>query len=309
MFISEERANAEVAMFRPIIAKTQTLGRVEGPYALHSVRFGFVREGSAELFGEFGRRSVRVGDAILVGPNILCGSHPDGKIIYTSVTLDFDYVIDQLFWQHSEMLSDRQEAKELASRLYPEMFQVMRLERSVFCELFPALDELTALSQAHLFRERFNRMQELWFRIADCLTPYVVSTGLTSLDQARQHVRLAIPPVRRFAPIRADVQAAAYLMRDNLAHPWTVGELANEVHLSKSHLSAVFVQTFGKSPMQFLATIRAERMAKYLRETDLPVETVIHLVGWHSRTHAARIFRQLVGMNPSEYRRLRAHLI
>lgn len=296
-------------MFHPILAGTHLLARVEGPYALHSVRFGFVREGSAELFGEFGRRSVGVGDAILVGPNILCGSHPDGKIRYTSVTLDFDYIIDQLFWQYSEILSDRQDAEELAARLYPEMFQVMRLGTPAFCELLPALDELVALSDAHLFRERFNRMQELWFKIADCLTPHVKCSNHTSTNQVRRHVRLAVPPVRRFAPIRADVQAAAYLMRNDPARSWTVGDLAREVHLSKSHLSAVFVQTFGKSPMQFLATIRTERMAKYLRETDLPVETVVHLVGWHSRTHAARIFRQLVGMNPSEYRRLRAHLI
>lgn len=296
-------------MFHPILARTYTLGRPEGPSMLDSVRFGFVREGTTELFGEFGRRSVGVGNAVLVGPNVLCGSHPDGRFSYTAVTLDFDYAIDQLFWQHAEILSDRQDAEELAARLYPDAFQIMHLGESVISEVFPALDELVELSKARLFRERFNRMQELWFKIAGCITPCLASASPAPVRRLRQHIRLASPAVRRFAPIRADVQAAAFLMRSNPSRHWTVGDLASEVHLSRSHLSAVFVQTFGKSPMAYLTTIRAERMAKYLRETDLPVETVLRLVGWHSRAHAARIFRQFVGMNPSEYRRLRAHVL
>ena len=37
----------------------------------------FIRSGSAIIFSEFGRQAVNVGDAILLGPNVLFSSEPE----------------------------------------------------------------------------------------------------------------------------------------------------------------------------------------------------------------------------------------
>jgi hypothetical protein len=37
-----------------------------------------VRDGSAILFSEFGQKPVKIGDVILLGANVLCGSEPEG---------------------------------------------------------------------------------------------------------------------------------------------------------------------------------------------------------------------------------------
>jgi len=58
-------------------------------------------------------------------------------------------------------------------------------------------------------------------------------------------VRLIEPPARRFALIRADVQAAAYLLRSGPGRRWTLSDLALKVHMSSSHLSSVFTETYG----------------------------------------------------------------
>jgi AraC-like DNA-binding protein len=76
------------------------------------------------------------------------------------------------------------------------------------------------------------------------------------------------------------------------------------VHLSPSQLGRVFVDAYGKSPMTYLMTLRAERLARLLRETDLPIEEAMREVGWRSRGHAARLFRQAVGVTPTQYRQL-----
>ncbi|MFB9777512.1 helix-turn-helix domain-containing protein [Brevibacterium otitidis] len=49
-------------------------------------------------------------------------------------------------------------------------------------------------------------------------------------------------------------------------------------------------------PMTYLTTLCAEHLARLLRETDLSVEQAMAQVGWHSRGHAARLFRQAVGV-------------
>lgn len=45
-------------------------------------------------------------------------------------------------------------------------------------------------------------------------------------------------------------------------------------------------------------------MARLLRDTDLTVEQAAREVGWSSRNHAARLFRQCLGIGPGRYRKL-----
>ena len=80
--------------------------------------------------------------------------------------------------------------------------------------------------------------------------------------------------------------------------------LADRIHMSVSQLVRVFTEAYGKTPLAFLTMIRAEELAKLLRDTDVPIEAAMRQVGWHSRGHAAQLFRQYVGITPVEYRRL-----
>ena len=85
---------------------------------------------------------------------------------------------------------------------------------------------------------------------------------------------------------------------------WTLDALADQVHLSPSQLGRVFTEAYGKTPSAFLTMVRAEKLARLLRETDLPVTDAMGQVGWYSRSHATDLFRQYVGVSPGQYRRL-----
>lgn len=296
-------------MFQPIRANHYRLTHAAGPSVFNCIKLIFVREGSAQVFGEFKRFSVSSSDVALLGPNLLHGMVPDGFVSYSVVMLDVDFLIDQIFWRFSAYLSDRLDAAGFAGKLYPQLVQRLSLGGDTFDRLLALLDELVELSTPDRFAERFNRIQALWFAIADLLSPHVVTARPETFSGVQKHVRTAVPATRRFAPLRADVQAAAYLLRSEPARAWTLQELAAAVHLSKSQLQAVFAKEMGKTPIEYLRMVRVERMARYLRESDLSVETLARLVGWCSRAHAASMFRQLLGMSPSEYRRLRAHLL
>lgn len=276
------------------------------PVAYDCVKFIIVRDGSAFLFSEFGQQPVKAGDVVMLGANVLCGSEPEGHITVTTIYADTDFLLDQLRWQYAAFLDDRLDAQGFAETIYTEPAQILRLGEDRAGMLMPWLDEMVRLSVNEHPVRHFLRMQALWFQIAYVIAPFIKVSPVRLSPSQRAHIRPTLPRDRRFAPLRADVRRAATLLRENPARRWTLDELAAEVHLSPSRLSSVFVEAYGKTPLAFLTMIRAEQLAKYLRETDLTVTAAMQRVGWHSRSHASRLFRQYVGLTPGDYRRLRA---
>lgn len=302
MALSDTRGDNE--RFTPIIARTRSVRQPIAPIAYDCVKLIFVRHGSAILLSEFGEKHVRVGDAIALGANTLCGSEPEDLITVTTLYLDRDFVIDQVFWQYAAVLSDRLDARDFADDLYSEPAQVLRLGEDRAGMLTPWLDELVALSIDGPSPQRFYRLQALLFAVLDVIIPYIATTPVRQTPTQRKATDPGTPRHRHFTPLRAEAREAAELLREAPAQRWTLPDLAEAAHLSPSQLGRVFVDAYGKTPMTYLATLRAERLARLLRETDLPIEVAMREVGWNSRGHAARMFRQRVGTTPSRYRQI-----
>lgn len=284
--------------YAPILARSRTINRPVAPLAYDCVNLIFVRSGSAIVFSEFGERPANVGDVVLLGANVLCGSEPEGHVTVTTIHLDIDYVIDQVFWQHAGLLQDRLDAQGFAKMVYSEPAQILRLGEDRAGLLVPWLDELVALSLDGGFVRNFYRMQALWLNIAHVIAPFVkVSPARISASQ-RARIRPTLPRHRQFAPLRAEARRAAELLHQAPAVHWPLDGLAARVHLSSSQLSRVFTNAYGKTPLAYLTMLRAERLARSLRETDVPIETAMRQVGWRSRGHAAQQFRRHVGLTP-----------
>ena len=88
------------------------------------------------------------------------------------------------------------------------------------------------------------------------------------------------------------------------AQPLNVEELARGVHLSTGHLSRQFRAAYGESPYSYLMTRRIERAMTLLRRGDLSVTEICFAVGCSSLGTFSTRFSELVGMSPSNYRRL-----
>ncbi|WP_238146737.1 helix-turn-helix transcriptional regulator [Ornithinimicrobium murale] len=266
------------------------------------MRLIFVRHGSAILLSEFGEKPVAVGDIVALAANTVCGSEPEGSITVTTLYLDRDYVIDQVFWQHAALLTDRWDAQDFADELYSEPAQILHLGEDRAGMLMPWLDELVSLSLDGPSPEKFYRMQALLFAVLDVITPYVKTTPARRSPTQRKANGPGLPRYRYLAPLRAEAHQAAALLRADIARRWTLESLASEVHLSRSRLSAVFVEAYGKTPLAYLNMLRAEAMARLLRDSDATIEAASKQVGWDSRSHAASVFRRSVGVTPSRYR-------
>ena len=285
-----------------MVARTRTVHRPVGPLAYDCVKIIVVRDGSAILFSEFGQQPVKVGDAIVLAANTLCGSEPEGHITVTTIYADTDYVIDQVFWQHVGFLQDRLDALEFAATVYTEPAQILRLGEDRAGQLMPWLDELVALSIEARPVENFHRMQALWFSVSHVIVPFIKTSPIRTSSTQRATGCPTQPRHRRFAPIRSEAHRGAELLRADPVRHWSVTDLADELHVSKSQVGRVFVEAFGKSPIAYLTMLRTEQMAGLLRSTENSIAAIANEVGWRDPDFAARQFRRSVGVTPSKYR-------
>ncbi|MBO0902002.1 helix-turn-helix transcriptional regulator [Cellulomonas sp. zg-ZUI222] len=90
------------------------------------------------------------------------------------------------------------------------------------------------------------------------------------------------------------------------AQPLDVAALARGAHMSAGHLSRRFRAVYGESPYSYLMTRRIERAMTLLRRGDLSVTEVCFAVGCSSLGTFSTRFSELVGIPPSQYRRLAA---
>lgn len=105
------------------------------------------------------------------------------------------------------------------------------------------------------------------------------------------------------APTHPAVVEGMRRLEERLAHPWTLGELAEHLHVAPSYLVRLFKAAVGLPPMAYLAQQRAERASRLLLGTDRPVSHIGQEVGWSDANYFARRFKAHYGLTASEYRR------
>ncbi|HET9929721.1 MAG TPA: helix-turn-helix domain-containing protein [Polyangiaceae bacterium] len=104
-------------------------------------------------------------------------------------------------------------------------------------------------------------------------------------------------------PFDGAVATAIELMKQKLEQPLRVSALAKAVGVSRAAFARRFVRATGFSPLRFLHTLRLERAAQLLVETDLTLSDIASRVGYVSEFAFSRAFKRHRGLPPSVFRR------
>jgi DNA-binding response OmpR family regulator len=123
---------------------------------------------------------------------------------------------------------------------------------------------------------------------------------------------------RRFGPLDAEGPAeeradmtrqeveklcrARQLLRERLADPPSLIELARAIGTNQPRLSRSFRALFGTTVFGFLREARLQRARELLIQTRLPVKTVALEVGYRNTSDLSRSFKERFGLSPSEVR-------
>lgn len=92
-------------------------------------------------------------------------------------------------------------------------------------------------------------------------------------------------------------------MLQDLAHPWTLPELARLSHMSRATLARHVQERLGRSAGELLLDLRMTHAANLLQGSEASTGAVAEAVGYHSEAAFQRVFKQRMGTTPAQWRR------
>ena len=101
------------------------------------------------------------------------------------------------------------------------------------------------------------------------------------------------------------LKAMLRFIDENHAEPLTLDAIAAAASIGPREASRCFRRQLNLSPFEYLIGCRVDRAAERLRATDECVTDIALSCGFGSASYFGKLFRQRLGMTPSEYRRAR----
>lgn len=92
-------------------------------------------------------------------------------------------------------------------------------------------------------------------------------------------------------------------LRENLAHPWTVEEMAGLVGLGTTAFTEKVKVFTGFSPLHYLINLRIAEAIKLLRHSKHSLTRIALETGFYSSQHFSSTFKKLTGYTPRAYRK------
>jgi AraC-like DNA-binding protein len=149
----------------------------------------------------------------------------------------------------------------------------------------PAWDEPPGGQRAHL------RWRVAWERFAPRREP------MAGLDELL--LRQSAP--RDLAEAEGTVERAERIVQRDLAHRWTVGEVAAALHTSGRTLQRE-LSAAGTSFSRLLDRVRVETAASLLRDPERSITEVGYVCGFSDGAHFSRRFKARMGAAPAAWR-------
>ena len=128
-----------------------------------------------------------------------------------------------------------------------------------------------------------------------------VASGLALRHSSLAGDRVAI---HRAGICPASLRRVLDRVEDEVTTVLALPDLARTAGLSPFHFAREFHRSTGYAPHQYVVRRRIARAFRLFGSTELPIEEIARLAGFHRGSHMARHLRRQLGLAPGQLRRL-----
>jgi len=123
------------------------------------------------------------------------------------------------------------------------------------------------------------------------------------IHMLRAHAGQADRPAGWLGALRDDgIGTALRAMHADVAHRWTLKELAGISHMSRSAFAASFKNQVGTAPLEYLIEWRMSLARDALRRGTRSISELAFATGYESESAFSTAFRRVVGSSPRQFR-------
>lgn len=119
-------------------------------------------------------------------------------------------------------------------------------------------------------------------------------------DMMRQYCQLITNHTESRYPMM--IQRILLLIEYDLTADLSLNALARQLNVNASYLSSLFKKAMNTTLTEYVNKKRVDASLLYLNSTDLQVQMIGQKVGINDPAYFTKLFRQHIGMSPTEYR-------
>lgn len=101
------------------------------------------------------------------------------------------------------------------------------------------------------------------------------------------------------------IENSINFMKKNMQHSLSLEALAAFNNLSKSQITEIFKMKTNYSPINFFIRLKIQSACNKLDLTDFSISEIALQLGYDDQYYFSRIFKKVMGMCPSEYRKIK----
>ncbi len=251
------------------------------------IELGFYLKGSGTYLSGKRQFPFAPGDVLLFGSN---ADHIIQKVSYDSdielINLHFD---PRLLWDSGNTPITKNNLRNFVMDLAGKAYH-LQPGQPPYGKICPLLDSVV---------EEF-RTQDTEFPLSVwCNLLQIMILLMRSFPPAEAETGRAKTGRQHFAELETVIN---YILK-HLYEQLTLDSLAQEAHISRSYLCALFKETYGMTIWEYITIKRVDLASHYLRETQEPVTDICEKCGFNTLANFNRAFRKVNGQSPSEYRK------
>lgn len=103
--------------------------------------------------------------------------------------------------------------------------------------------------------------------------------------------------------VRREIQAICQMVSEQYGKNWSMADLAKAVNLNPAYVGQLFKQETGEYLTDYISRVRLHKAKELLERTDMKIYEVAQTVGITDYRYFCKMFKNMVGVTPTEYKK------